>query len=335
MNVIQVGVGKMGQHWLDVLWKSDDVDLVGVVEPVDQLRDAAIEKVGLSPDRGFRSLDDALATIEFDAAVVVTPPPSHRPIAGQLLEAGKHVLMEKPLATTIEDARELVDIADRTDRVLMVGQNYRYFNAFATVRDLVGRGEVGTVSAVNIQFHKDARTMFGYGDFRYSMEHVLLVDMSIHHFDLIRAALGVNASRVYAQTWHVPDGNFQYDAAASVLITMETGATVTYTGNWATYSSETSWNGDWEIVGEKGRISWTGGDWNHSDITLQHWGGEPVAVDMVQLERGGQNGLLHDFVTALATGAQPDTAAASNIDSLAIVFAAIESAETGRAIELE
>src|SRR5690606_23376873 len=136
---------------------------------------------------------DALAALEFDAAVVVTPPPTHRPIAGQLLEAGKHVLMEKPLATTIEDARELVDIAARTGRVLMVGQNYRYFNAFATVRDLLARGEVGTVSAVNIAFHKDARTMFGYGDFRYSMEHVLLVDMSIHHFDMIRAALGDNA----------------------------------------------------------------------------------------------------------------------------------------------
>lgn len=334
MNVIQVGVGKMGQHWLDVLWKADEVELVGMVEPVDQLREAAIEKTGLSPDRGFRSLDDALAAIEFDAAVVVTPPPTHRPIAGQLLEASKHVLMEKPLATTIEDARELVEIADRTGRVLMVGQNYRYFNAFATVRDLVGRGEVGNVSAVNIAFHKDARTMFGDGDFRYSMEHVLLIDMSIHHFDLIRAALGANAKRVYAQTWHVPDGNFQYDAAASVLLTMDSGATVTYTGNWATYSPETSWNGAWEIVGERGRISWTGGDWNHADITLQHWGEDPQPVELLQLERGGQNGLLHDFVTALANGTQPDTAAASNIDSLAIVFAAVESAETGRAIDL-
>ncbi len=334
MNVIQVGVGKMGQHWLDVLWKSEDVNLIGVVEPVDQLREAANEKTGLPPDRGFRSLDEALAALEFDAAVVVTPPPTHRPIAGQLLEAGKHVLMEKPLATTIEDARELVDIAARADRVLMVAQNYRYFNAFATVRDLIARGEVGAVSAVNIAFHKDARTMFGYGDFRYSMEHVLLVDMSIHHFDMIRAALGDNAKRVYAQTWHVPDGNFQYDPAASVLLTMESGATVTYTGNWATYSPETSWNGDWEIVGERGRISWTGGDWNQADITIQHWGEEARPVELVQLERGGQEGLLHEFVTALANGTQPDTAAASNIDSLAIVFAAVESAETGRAVEL-
>lgn len=334
MNVIQVGVGKMGQHWLEQMSEMDMVTLVGVVEPVPPLREAALVKAGLSAAAGFASVDEALAGVEFEAAVIVTPPPTHRPLAEQLLEAGKHVLTEKPLATTLDDARAMVATADRCQRTLMVAQNYRYFAPFSTIRAMIQRGEIGRVTAVTIAFHKDARTMFGEGDFRYSMKHVLLVDMSIHHFDLIRAALGTDAAQVYAQTWHVPDGNFEYDAAVSAVITMTDGAVVTYTGNWATYSPETSWNGDWEIIGELGRISWTGGDWNEADITIQRWGDAAVPVPIADLERAGQYGLVTDFVAAIESGTAPDTAAASNVQSLAIVFAAVESAETGQVVRL-
>ena len=112
MRIVQVGVGKMGQHWLDVLTQSDQVTLAGIVEPVAALREVAAGKAGLDETVALDSLDEAIATLDFDAAVVVTPPPTHRPIAGQLLQAGKHVLLEKPLATSIADARALVDIAN-------------------------------------------------------------------------------------------------------------------------------------------------------------------------------------------------------------------------------
>lgn len=335
MKVIQVGTGKMGQRWLEVLTESDEVTLVGVVEPVDALRERSLVKTGLPAEAAFASLDDALTASDFEAAVIVTPPPSHRLLAEQLLNAGKHVITEKPLATTLDDARQMIATAERNQRTLMVAQNYRYFAAFATVRGLIAGGEIGKVTAVNIAFHKDARNMFGEGDFRYSMPNVLLLDMSIHHFDMIRAALGTDAARVYAQTWHVPDGNFEFDAAASVVITMNDGAVVTYTGNWATYSPETSWNGAWEIIGEGGRISWTGGDWNEAQVTIQRFGEAATAVPIADLERAGQFGLVADFVAAISNGSQPDTAAASNVHSLAIVFAAVESAETGNVVHLD
>lgn len=335
MNVIQVGAGKMGQQWLNVLSTSDDATLVGVVEPVEALREAALAKVGLPAEAGYVSLDDALKQADFDAGIIVTPPPSHRVLAEQLLQAGKHVLTEKPLAITLDDARHMVATAERCQRTLMVAQNYRYFAAFSTMRDLITRGEIGAVKAVNIAFHKDARTMFGEGDFRYSMKDVLLVDMSIHHFDMIRAALGTNASRVYAQSWHVPDGNFEGDAAVSVVITMNDGAVVSYTGNWATYSQETSWNGAWEVIGERGRITMDGGDWDETRIALQRFGEDPTPVTITALDRVAQHGLIADFVAAIASGTPPDTDAANNIHSLAIVFAAVESAETGNVVHLD
>jgi len=330
MNVIQIGTGKMGQRWLDALLASPDVDLVGVVEPVDSLRQAAIDKTGLDSAHAFPSVETALASeTAFDAAIIVTPPPSHRSLAEQLLRAGKHVLLEKPLSTNMDDARELVDCAAHTGQTLMVAQNYRHHRGFPELRHAIHRGQIGAVSAVNVRFEKDTRTMFGEGDFRYSMEHVLLVDMSIHHFDLIRAALGTNPRRLYAQTWHVPGGNYQYDAAASVLMTMDSGTTVSYTGNWASFGPETSWNADWEFVGDAGRMLWT-----DEGLTLHRWG--EAALDLEVAEPPDAQGVLvREFVTAIAAGAQPPTHARDNINSLAIVFAAIESSLSGEVIAFD
>lgn len=333
MKLVQVGVGKMGRAWLRAFAATEDVELAGIVEPVAASREWAMAEYGLAPKQCLDSVEAALATLEWDAAVVVTPPPSHRPLAEQLLRAGKHVLLEKPLATTIDDARALVETASETGKTLMVAQNYRYHDAFSAVRSLVASGRIGTVRAANIKFRKDARTIFGEGDFRYSMKHVLLVDMSIHHFDMLRAMLDANAARVYAQTWHVPEGNFQHDAAASVLITMENGAVVSYTGNWAAFDRETSWNGDWEIVGDRGRITWAGGDFTEAEIMVHQWGQAPEPAPLAPLAKGGQLGLLEAFMDAIASRTQPETAAADNVHSLGIMFAAVESARTGKVIE--
>ncbi|MBA3378489.1 MAG: Gfo/Idh/MocA family oxidoreductase [Chloroflexia bacterium] len=334
MKIVQVGVGKMGRAWMKAFATTEDVELAGIVEPVVANREWAMAEYGLVPSQCFDSVDAALVMPRWDAAVIVTPPPSHYPLAGQLLRAGKHVLLEKPLATSIEDARALVGIAEETGRTLMVAQNYRYHDAFSAVRPLVASGRIGTVRAVNIQFQKDGRTIFGEGDFRYAMKHVLLVDMSIHHFDMVRAMLGTNPERVYAQTWHVPGGVFEFDAAASVLITMEDGALVSYVGNWAAFDRETSWNGDWEIVGDRGRIVWAGGDFTDAGITVREWGKEPDRITFEPLVKGGQLGLLEAFASAIASGTHPETAAADNVHSLGIVFAAVESAETGQVVQL-
>lgn len=333
MRVIQVGVGKMGRNWLQVLRDHDDVELVGVVEPVEFLRTDALAVAGLETDQGCASLEEALA-VEFDAAVVVTPPATHRPISEQLLRAGKHVLQEKPLATSIEDAEALVEIAASSGRTLMVAQNYRHFEGYLTVKQVLDSGRLGEIAAVHIRFDKNTRTMFGEGDFRYSMEQPLLVDMSIHHFDMLRGLLGRDAINVFAQTWHVPDGNYSGHAAATVLFAFAGGIPVAYDGNWASYRPETSWNGAWEIVGEHGRLIWAGGDWAEVEVTFTAHGGEEEQVALVGPAVSGQVSLLTEFVSAIADGRVPVSAAADNIHSLEMVFAAVESASTGQVVTL-
>lgn len=84
MKIVQVGVGKMGRAWLRAIAGSGDVELAGIVEPVAAGRDWAMREYGLAPGQCLLSIDEALASLEWDAAVVVTPPPTHRPIAEHL-----------------------------------------------------------------------------------------------------------------------------------------------------------------------------------------------------------------------------------------------------------
>jgi predicted dehydrogenase len=98
------------------------------------------------PDaRAMRELDAVLVDPAIEAVVIATPPQSHHALAKRALEAGKHVLVEKPLATRLDDAHELADLAAANERVLMPGHTFIYSPAVNTVRDLIRSGVVGDI----------------------------------------------------------------------------------------------------------------------------------------------------------------------------------------------
>src|SRR5262249_40644853 len=126
LRVVQAGLGGFGRSWASIARDSPNVDLVAVVDPAEAPRRWAKAELGLPSDHVFESLDEAIATVAPDAVIVVTPPDSHHSTATTALAAGCHVLVEKPLATSIEDALDLVACAERAQRLLMVSQNYRF-----------------------------------------------------------------------------------------------------------------------------------------------------------------------------------------------------------------
>ena len=228
------------------------VELAAVVDPDPEAR----RYVEATP--GYGVLEEALSGVECDAVLVASPPGSHHAVARAALEAGKHVLCEKPLATGLEDALELVEAAVRAERVLMVSQNYRYNAPFRAVQRLVMEGVLGELASSRISCKRNTRMLFPPEDFRYSMRHPYVLDMSIHHFDLIRAATGRDVRGVYARSWRVPDSPFVHHPAVAAILSLEGDVPVLYEGDWATLESETSWNGEWEVVGEAGRLLWSG-----------------------------------------------------------------------------
>ena len=306
------------------------VGLAAVVDPDPEAR----RYVEATP--GYGVLEEALAAVECDAVLVASPPRTHHGVAKAALEAGKHVLCEKPLATSLGDAFDLVRAAERAERVLMVSQNYRYNAPFRAVQRLVAEGDLGELASLKITCLRDTRTLFAPQDFRYSMRHPYVLDMSIHHFDLIRAATGRDVSGVYARGWHVPDSPFAHQPAVAALLDLEGGVPVIYQGDWATHEPETSWNGDWEIVGEAGRLLWSGSeeDRGSAEVVLERRGQGPHPVEQHDLEFVEREATLQALRAAVEGGEQPETVAADNVKSLAIMLGCVRSIESGEPVDV-
>jgi predicted dehydrogenase len=306
------------------------VELAAVVDPDPEVR----THVGATP--GYGVLEDALEAVECDAVLVASPPGTHHVVAKAALEARKHVLCEKPLATNLQDAFDLVETADKAERVLMVSQNYRYNAPFRAVQRLLMEGELGELASIEISCRRDTRTLFALDDFRYSMRHPYVLDMSIHHFDLIRAATGRDVRCVYARSWRVPDSPFVHHPAVAAILDLEAGVPVIYQGDWATHEPETSWNGEWEIVGEAGRLLWSGSkeDRGTGEVVFERWGRQPRPVEQRDLEFVEREATLQALRAAIEGGKPPETAAADNVRSLAAMLGCVSSVESGEPVDV-
>jgi predicted dehydrogenase len=331
MRVIQVGLGGFGRSWAAIALATEGVELVAVVDPAAAARDWAIQALGLGGKAVFAALEEALHATAADAVFVITPPETHHAVAGTALRAGKHVLLEKPLATTIDDARDLVSTAAAMDRLLMVSQNYRYRPGAVAARLAVAQGHLGGLEAVRVRCLRDTRDLWPPDNFRYLMRHPFVLDMSIHHADLLRAITGQEVTSIYARGWRVPDSPYRHDPAVAATMTLSGGATVLYEGDWATRAPETSWNGEWELIGERGRLSWTGtpADVMASTLTLQSHGEEPRHLPVPPLETTDRAASVDAFREAVTTGREPETSGRDNIRSLAIVLGCVASIESG------
>jgi predicted dehydrogenase len=313
-----------------VVAEAPGIELAAVVDPDAGARRAA---AGIP---GFAVLEEALAAVGCDAVVVASPPPTHHAVAKAALGAGKHVVCEKPLATSLEDALDLVGVAERARRVLMVSQNYRYNAPFRAVQRFVAAGDLGELASIRIACRRDVRALFAREDFRYSMLHPYVLDMSIHHFDLIRAATGLDVHSVYARSWRVPESPFVHDPSVAALLDIEGGVPVVYEGDWATYGPETSWNGDWEIVGEAGRLQWSGNedDRGLGEVVFERWGREPRPVAQHDLQFVEREATLQALRRAIETGETPETAARDNVKSLAAMLGCVKSIESGEPVDV-
>ena len=218
--------------------------------------------------------------------LVASPPQTHHAVAKAALEAGKHILCEKPLAPSPEDALGLIEAADGAGHVLIVSQNYRYNAPARAVQRVFMEGHLGELASIRISCRRDTQTLFAPDDFRYSMCHPYVLDMSIHHFELLRAATGREVRAVCARSWRVPDSPFVHHPAVAAILDVDGGVPVAYEGDWVIHGPETSWNGDWEVIGEKGRLLWRGHkeDRETGEVLVERWGGEARPVEQESFE---------------------------------------------------
>ncbi len=316
VKLIQVGIGGMGNTWLKACTASSEVEYAGLVEINPVVAEAQALQYGLDRSRIFRSLDDALGAVQADGVIVVTPPQTHRDIAVAALRAGLPVLSEKPLADTAEAAADIVRVSRETGVLHMVAQNYRYSRPAQTLKGVLEGQELGPVGSVSVRFFRGPH----FGGFREVMPYPLIMDMSIHHFDMLRFFLGADPVGLYGRSWNPSWSWFQGDASASVVIDFPNGVVASYTGSWCAQGGDMPWNGHWRFDCSQGIVLL-----EDDRVWTQRPGEERQEVPLLAMAATGQAYLLQEFVTAIATGKPPATTCFDNIHSLQIVFDAIAS----------
>lgn len=338
LRAVLVGCGSMSGVWLRCAAQVEGLAVVGLVD-LDRARaEGRREESGLAA-AVFDDLEAALRDLRPELVFDCTVPEAHHGVVLAALRYGCHVLGEKPLADSMERAREMVAAAERAGRLYAVVQNRRYDPRIRRVRRLVESGVLGPLTILDGDFYLGAH----FGGFRERMRHVLLLDMAIHSFDQARFLSGADAVSVWCRDWN-PEGSwFDHGAAAVAVFEMTGGVVYTYRGCWCAEGLSTTWECSWRLVGTRGSAQWDGGDGFRAERVRD---GAPAAfrreTESVDLppehaddRRDGHLGLLREFVECVRTGRRPETDCRDNLRSLAMVFAAIESAETGRVVALD
>jgi predicted dehydrogenase len=168
-----VGYGYWGPNMARNVLESRDFRLVSVCErDEDRIAECRHRHPSTGIDREF---DAVLMDTRVDAVAIATPPATHYPLARRALEAGKHVLVEKPLSTTAADAGELVALAEREALVLMPGHTFLYSPPVNKIRDLIHEGVLG-----DIYFVTSSRMNLG----KYQRDGVVL-DLAPHDLSIL------------------------------------------------------------------------------------------------------------------------------------------------------
>jgi predicted dehydrogenase len=335
LRVVHVGCGGMAKAWLGPALGIPGLEVVGLVDLRESAAEAARERFGLGRAETGNDLRAMLRAVKPDIVFDATVPEAHCQVTLEALRHGCHVLGEKPLADNMANARRMVTAARKARRLFAITQNYRYNPGIAAYRKLIGSRKLGDLTTLNVDFYLGPH----FRGFRARMKHVLLVDMAIHTFDAMRFLSGKDPVAVTALDYN-PKGSWYSDGASAVAAFEMTGGVVaTYRGSWCAEGLNTSWNGQWRAVCRDGTALWDGaGESRAEKVTSRRRFVSDTrtvkAPAVGAMKRTGHAALIHEFVRCVRTGERPRTEAADNVKSLAMVFGAIESAETGRRVRI-
>jgi UDP-2-acetamido-3-amino-2,3-dideoxy-glucuronate N-acetyltransferase len=326
-KVLLLGLGRWGANHLRNL---NNLPIELYVAEVGEKQLEPARKLGIPAERMTTNYKDFIAKI--DAVVVVTPAQLHFPQCQEFLEAGKDVFVEKPLTLANEEARQLAELATRRQRILQVGHILRFDPASLWLRDAIQNGEFGRVNMIRGHFggfkrpRNDSGVMFADG---------------IHFADLYNFLLGAQPKSVTAI--HHDFMGRGMDDVSFVSLEYETAAGKT----WATVEN------DYFIPGKFREVIICGDrmsaicDYNVAQYKIKTYENKhvPDGKDfkgiegaVKQIECPPEEPLqaeLRAFLESIKTRATPIADAWSGYEAVRVMNAALESAKTGRAVELK
>lgn len=334
-RVIVVGCGARGRMWSEVIDRmAGEATLAAAVDTTLAHARALADPRGAP---AFADVESALENVAADAVLVVTPPATHRTVIERVLRHRRPILAEKPLADDLPDAVALVRQAEEANVPLSLSVQFRYLPVSRRLRELLIARPYGRPGFAHFTYlrNRDPYAPHLNWGTRYPLtaRHPMLVDQTIHHYDLIRFCYQAEPVWLQAHTWNPPWSRYGHDSNVATFMELTNGVKVHYLGTWTGgwNQMQFEWRTDCErgVVTQRelfGELYVAGVD----ESTLTH-----VPLEPFDAFYDDSAALLRAFAASLREGSAVPCDGRDHLQTLAMVFAAAESAESGCRVDMD
>ena len=341
MNELKIGVigcGSIAKHrHLPEYAANTQIKIAAVC---DIVKTRADETAVLYGAKSYESYEELLQNSEIDAVSVCTPNYLHAPISIAALKAGKHVLCEKPMATSRADAEEMIEAARTSGKKLMIAHNQRFVPSHTKARDILASGEIGKVYSFRTAFGHpgpEGWSVDGKDSWFFEKEKAFIGamgDLGVHKTDLIRYLLNEEIVEVGSFVETSAKEFATVDDNAVCILKSESGIIGTLAASWAYTASE---DNSTIIYGEKAILRLEDDPVN--SLVVQYQTGEVVKYELGGIQTndsGGQSSsqVINKFVDSIVSDKDVPVSGMEGMNSLQVVLAALESNETKKIVNL-
>ena len=325
-----IGLGFFGEKHAEVLVDMEGIELAAVcTRRSGRLKEIA-ERFGVA--RTYTNYKDLLADDQIDVVNIVTHFQDHRDIAVDSLKTGKHVFLEKPMASTVAECNDIVNAATSAKGLFMVGHICRFDTRVTVAKEAISQGKVGKI----VYMHATRNLPAPIGKANLNKISALMGD-GIHDTDLMLWFTGSKVETVYAQEVRV--GTCKYNDIGSAMYRFESGATGIIESVWA-LPENTPFQIDarFEIIGTQGAIYIDCGD---AGVTINDKAGmrKPDTVYWPYLHKRSVGALRNElmyFTDCVRNGEKPDVISPEeSAMAVAVLCAAEKSAASGEVVTIE
>ncbi len=326
LQVCVIGAGDMGSQHAKAWQARKDANVVAVFDPMEDRRKTLAEEMGAT---GFSGWDEAIECEGVDVVSVCTPTCFHSEIARFAASRGRHVLTEKPLATSLGEGEAMIRSAKEHGVLLGTSLQYRDFVRNRRLKEVVDGGSFGGPLFVRYVDVRDIRPKVAMH--RRSMNNGPVLDMACHYFDFMRYLTGTEPVTVFA-TGHVfGEGKPALEGvddvaldAADIQVRFEHGHVLSVFVNWGMP------NGYENVPGElmTSPTSMARNDGDQFKILVDG------TEESVGMEGAGPEGRIANLAEAIQGKAELEVTGENGLAALRVSLAAFESIETGRAVEV-
>jgi len=346
-RVIQVGTGGQGTNWcrefLPPHVERGDIEVVAAVDIDESQHHHAVDNLGLSPSECYTDVETAFAEVPADFCTIVVPPWLHEEVVDAAIDHDLHVLSEKPIADTLEASVRIAAKIERAGLKMGVTMSHRFDRDKTTLRRRLRSAAPGPMDYIVGRFTCNARSYGAWGAFRHEMEDVLMIEGAVHQLDFLADMAGSPCETIYADTWNPDWAEYEGDVQALVQLRFENGVRATWEGAKANAVTLNGWKSDYvraecrdeTLVLDDRKLTRYPYEADAEGVVggLADDAGESLPLD--EQDAWGNTWLVGQFIEWLNSGEPMATNVADNLQSVALIEAAMQSSRTGDPVRVQ